>query len=123
MSTLDDRLAIFKKRFPIWKGHGAAKRAFYKLKPNDALLERMLTAIDNQLKERELLKKIGGFLPPWKHPSTWLNQECWEDDVTLDEEKLREQYGRSAKRPNELVSDKIWDAKIRTDDTKFNPFK
>lgn len=120
--NVDERLAIFKKHYPIWKGHGAAKRAFYKLKPDDALLQRMLTAIDNQQKERVLLKKIGGFIPPWKHPSTWLNQECWEDDVILDEEQLREQYGRSARKGTELVSDEIWSTKIRADDTEFNPF-
>jgi len=23
------------------------------------------------------------FCPEWKHPSTWLNQKCWEDEVNL----------------------------------------
>ncbi len=37
-----------------------------------------------QINQRDLLKKSGGFVPEWKHLSTWINQRCWEEEFTTE---------------------------------------
>ncbi len=124
MSTIDDRLKIFKKAYPLWKSGGAAKKAFYKLNVDDSLLKTMLEAINNQLLEKALLTQIGAFVAPWKHPSTWLNQECWEDVVILDENLLRKHYVRPAQtKRGDILSEKSWEEQIGEAKNEFNPFK
>lgn len=49
-----------------WKSH----------KPDDTLVDRMLTAISRQKITRQWME---GYIP---HPSTWLNQGRWEDEVS-----------------------------------------
>ncbi len=121
---LEARLKIFKKKYPLWKSGGAAKRAFYKLNVDDSLLKTMLEAISNQLLEKALLKQIGAFVAAWKHPSTWLNQECWEDVVILDEKLLREHYGRPAEtKRGDLLSEKSWEEQIGEAKNEFDPFQ
>lgn len=124
MLRIEERLEVFKKKYPLWKSGGAAKKAFYKLSVDDRLLKIMLEAITNQLLEKALLKQIGAFVAAWKHPSTWLNQECWEDVVILDEKLLREHYGRPAETKNsELLSNRSWEEQIGEAKNEFDPFK
>jgi len=55
--------------------------ASLKLKPDRALVDRMLEAIDRQKQSRAWCKKNGQFIP---HPATWLNNRQWEDSVEPD---------------------------------------
>lgn len=124
MEAWEKRLAIFKAAYPIWKSPGYAKKVFKRMKVDDELLEKILAAIKSQIAERELMRNLNiSFIPSWKHPSTWLNQECWDDEVTLDPDKLRQQYGCPQSTPARQISTAIRNAQVRTDDTKFNPFK
>jgi hypothetical protein len=52
-----------------------------KLKPDRALLDRMLEAIDRQKQTRAWLKDNGQFIP---HPASWLNNRQWEDEIQPD---------------------------------------
>lgn len=54
----------------------AAEKAFNKLKVDEPLLNKMLTAIEQQSKSAQWKKDDGQFIP---HPATWLNQARWED--------------------------------------------
>jgi len=124
MEVWERRLIVFKGAYPIWKGGGYAKKVFKRMKVDDTLLEKMLIAIKAQIAERELMRDINiPFIPAWKHPSTWLNQECWDDEVTLDPDKLRQQYGCTHQSAARQVSETIRNASVRSDPTKFNPFK
>ncbi len=124
METWERRLAIFKAAYPIWKGSGYANKVFKRMKIDDVLLEKMLTAIKEQIAERELMRDINiPFIPAWKHPSTWLNQQCWEDEVTMVPDKLRTQYGCTQQTAARQISETIRNASVRSDPTKFNPFK
>lgn len=67
--------------YPLKKSKGQAEKAFAKINPDDLLIERMLRAIDQQSKHRDLMTRSGQFVPPWKHPSTWLNARSWEDEL------------------------------------------
>jgi len=46
-------------------------------------LDILLSALEKQKQWRE--NANGEFRPKWKHPKTWLNQGCWEDEIPEDE--------------------------------------
>ena len=74
---------IFYQKYPIKKSKAKAFESWKKLKKNKILpeLSTILTAIENQRKEQNNKITAGEFYPEWKHPSTWLNQHCWEDET------------------------------------------
>ena len=74
-----ERFAGFWKAYPKKVGKEAARRAFMKVKPSADLLQRMLTAIQEQKQADQWRKDNGQFIP---NPATWLNQGRWEDEVT-----------------------------------------
>lgn len=85
----------FYNSYPIKKSKDKAHESWQKRNPN---LEVCLAAIENQKKEKARLKAAGEFCPSWKHPSTWLNQGCWEDECVLTEEdNARERFLRLVK--------------------------
>ena len=75
-----------------------AKQSAYKkwqtLKKQNKLpsLTIILNAIENQKTWRENANK-GEFRPEWKHPTTWLNAGCWEDEVQSKPQIRYEQVG------------------------------
>lgn len=80
MPTFDDFWSVYPKRV----GKGAARKAWDKAMTGcdaEALSLEIMLAVDVQKRYRQEAEAAGEFLPPWKHPSTWLNQECWLDEV------------------------------------------
>lgn len=73
--SLFDRLW---KSYPRKVAKENAREAFAKLKPNDDLLNAMLSAIEKQKKSEQWAKDNGQFIP---YPATWLNQHRWEDEM------------------------------------------
>src|SRR5210317_1144916 len=71
----------FWAHYPLKKGKGAARKKFETLKKNKILpdITTLIKAINDQHKEKTHLRNQNKFCPEWKHPSTWLNQECWGD--------------------------------------------
>lgn len=60
--------------YPRKVGKGAAERSFERIRPDAALLDRMLRAIEVQRQSDTWLR---GYIP---NPATWLNQRRWEDE-------------------------------------------
>lgn len=80
MSNFDTFWALY----PNKKGKGAARKAYEKVMTgNDeaALFKDMELALEAQKRYRQEARSSGEFIAPWKHPSTWLNQECWLDEI------------------------------------------
>lgn len=77
----DVRFEKFWQAFPSKVGKDAARKAFDKRKPDDALLAQMLSAIDAQRRSPKWLKDGGQFIP---NPATWLNQGRWMDGADGD---------------------------------------
>jgi hypothetical protein len=80
-------------------GKGAALKAWKKINPTEDLAKQITKAVENQKAHRarveranELLPRFKRtFIPNWKHPATWLNQQCWLDDCpTAEEVKMPE---------------------------------
>lgn len=74
----------FWEAYPNKRSKGQAERAWHKLAPDAALVATMLDSLAAQNAEREYLRKNRQFVPAWKHPATWLNGACWNDEVHVD---------------------------------------
>jgi phage replication O-like protein O len=70
----------FYNLYPLKKEKAGAYKAWCKLNGKRPSTEIILTAIQNQIDWRNNPNN-NDFIPPWKHPATWLNKGCWEDEV------------------------------------------
>jgi hypothetical protein len=68
---------LFWKAYPKKRSRGQAEKAFQKISPDEELLNRILTAIEQAKKSEAWLKEEGRFIP---YPATWLNARGWEDE-------------------------------------------
>ena len=75
---INDLFAQFWAAYPRHEAKQTALRAFEKLNPDEELLEKMILAVEKQKGSAQWKENGGQFIP---HPSTWLNQHRWEDEV------------------------------------------
>jgi hypothetical protein len=73
----EERFETFWSAYPRKVKKDAARKAFEKRKVDEALLLKMLAALDWQRTSPDWIKDGGQFIP---HPSTWLNAAQWEDE-------------------------------------------
>ena len=64
--------------YPRKIGKGAAFSAWQKLRPGNGTAEAILSAIAKQKECEQWKREKGQFIP---HPTTWLNQCRWEDEI------------------------------------------
>lgn len=74
-----------------------AREKFAKIKPTEELVDTMIKQIERFKQTNDWQKENGKYIP---HPSTWLNNNRWEDEIETEEEKeakmlqrLKEKYG------------------------------
>lgn len=79
-----DQFDRFWKAYPRKVGKGAALRAWRKILPDENLTVRMIAAVEAQKTCDQWQKDGGQFIP---HPSTWLNQQRWEDEPMVVKSK------------------------------------
>ena len=79
--TIDERFDKFWKAYPKRKDKKRAYKVFMKIKPNDKLLEKMLSCIEREKQSLDWLKDNGQYIP---YPSSWLNGERWNDEDITD---------------------------------------
>ena len=72
--------SLFYKAYPNKKEPMAAWKAWKKLNGKRPPIETILEAIKKQIEWRK--NSNGEFRPEWKHPATWLNKGCWDDEIT-----------------------------------------
>lgn len=75
----DPRFDQFWSAYPNKKAKATAMSAWLKLSPNEALFSAIIRALEAQKNSHEWTKDDGRFVP---HPTTWINQRRWEDEVT-----------------------------------------
>jgi len=75
----------FYDAYPNRKEKPQVLKTWQKLRKEGKLPELpiLITAIEKQKKWRA--EANGEFRPEWKHPATWLNKGCWEDETTTQE--------------------------------------
>ena len=74
----------FYSKYPLKENKGAAFKAWKKIPDRQELLPSMLEAIAAQVVYKANKKARGDFCPEWPHPSTWLNNARWEDEIQED---------------------------------------
>lgn len=77
-ASQDATFDTFWQAYPKHKDKQKARRAWGKLKPDAALLETILRAIETQSASEDWTKDEGKYIP---YPSTWLNGHRWEDEL------------------------------------------
>ncbi len=78
---MDSEFDIWWLAYPMKKGKTDAERHWHRIKP---VLSEVMAALALQVQERCWLKAHKEFVPPWKHGSTWVNQQCWRDGYHPD---------------------------------------
>lgn len=71
----------FWKAYPRKVSKPQSLKAWIRLRPDAELQSKILAAIEVHKKSRQWVKDDGVFIP---HPSTWLNQRRWEDEMNPD---------------------------------------
>jgi hypothetical protein len=70
---------LFWKEYPSKVAKGDAFKCWSKINGQRPDLSVILSAIQKQKDWRK--NANGAFRPEWKHPASWLNKGCWEDEV------------------------------------------
>lgn len=81
-NSLEQMFIQFYKLYPKKISVKRAREKFFKIKPDEKLFEKMITALERQKLSAQWQKDNGQFIP---HPATWLNQERWNDEDTFDQ--------------------------------------
>lgn len=80
----DDEKQRFEKLWAAYPnktgGKGEAKRSFLKYDPDEQELKRWIVVIRKEAQYKAYLQSIKRFCPEWKRLSTWINQECFDDE-------------------------------------------
>jgi len=83
-SHLRNSFAHFWSSYPKKKSKGQAEKAFNAIKPNEQLLETILSSIERAKTSEEWLKDGGQYIP---YPATWLRAKGWEDEFIAKEDE------------------------------------
>lgn len=79
-----EEFTAFYELYPRKKSKGAARLAFARARKL-VTFEELMAGVEDYIK---WLTAEGTEMRYVKHPSTWLNQECWDDDNTPSTETL-----------------------------------
>ena len=74
-----DLFESFWDAYPRRQAKKDARKAWDQLKPDTALVEKMLDALELQVKSKQWRE---GFIPL---PATWIRGERWEDELSEDD--------------------------------------
>lgn len=79
-----ENFELFWNEYPRKISKGEAEKKFLKL--DIETQQKCIEAVKAQIKWREKQPE-GTFVPEWKHPTTWINQGCWNDELETKETK------------------------------------
>jgi uncharacterized protein YdaU (DUF1376 family) len=82
LPPLGESFKKFWKAYPKKKSKGQAEKAFFKLKPNEQLVDVMIAAVERATTSENWVKDNGQFIP---NPATWINAKGWEDEYPDDD--------------------------------------
>jgi hypothetical protein len=77
-NTLAQKFDQFWTAYPKKMSKGRARKAFYRIKPSELLLAKMLATIEKAKTSEDWTKEKGQYVP---YPEKWLNAEGWEDEI------------------------------------------
>lgn len=74
-----DTFETFRQLYPVKKWKWDAYKSWNK-KKNKPDIQTITQKVKDMIAEKEYKDRIKEFCPDYKHPSTWINQECWDDE-------------------------------------------
>lgn len=74
----DKQFSEFWQEFPKKVGKKAACKAWEKLKPDAELFERIIQGVKAAKLSEQWIRESGRYIP---HPTTWLNEGRWDDEM------------------------------------------
>ncbi|MBA2656850.1 MAG: Vir protein [Tatlockia sp.] len=74
LKTFDE----FWELYPLKKEKEKAFELFKKIKPSQALVNKIMASLAAQIKFYQQQLSEGIWAPAWKYPANWLAQRCWE---------------------------------------------
>ena len=74
----DHVFVIFWDAYPNKKAKANAQKAWKKLRPNSALFEKIMRAVEVQKRSEDWMRENGRFIP---YPATWLNGGYWDNEI------------------------------------------
>jgi uncharacterized protein YdaU (DUF1376 family) len=79
----------FRKLYPGTKRGYLTEFENFKKKNKDwkDVLPKLNDSLNEQIKARNRKKSMNGFVPEWKHLQTYLNNRCWEEEITIKNEQ------------------------------------
>lgn len=78
--------------------------------PDQELFDKIMMGLSDQKMIREIKAKNNEFYPEWKLCTTWLNQECWDEEIDLTESPST----------NKLTNKNINNAQVWLDSKRIN---
>ena len=75
----EKRFEEFWREYPKKTGKAEARKAFFEIGPDEALLKRMTDAVKAQKSTRQWKSEGGRYIPS---PALWLSREQWEDEIS-----------------------------------------
>ena len=91
--SLEQTFAAFWNEYPRKVGKTKCFDVWKKLKPSAELVEKIMAAVMAQKQTAQWQKDGGAYIP---HPTTWLNQGRWDDEVPEVRHQEGGQNGRTS---------------------------
>lgn len=89
-------------------------------KDHEAIIEGLKIEIEyRKWAEQQIKKGVKVFVPFWKHPTTWLNQQCWLDEYTGEFAKQIQRIKRNEFEKDIEAKEKI----IKEAESKYHAFQ
>lgn len=121
-----ERFEKFWAIYPQRQNKPQAFDAFIRLNPSEQLFQQIISALEAQIQNRQLLTDAGQWLPRWKYPANWLLQQCWNDELmTINTEEHHHEKGQRntiKKSAAEILSATCGDASFEFEDDTPKPF-
>lgn len=86
--TGDNGFGRFWAAYPKRKAKADAEKSWGKIKPNEQLIDIILSSIDTATSSQEWQKEGGKYIP---FPATWLNRQGWKDEYKEEYVKPKEE--------------------------------
>lgn len=72
---------IWYSAYPNKKSKAQALKAWQKLNPDRSQTAKLIRAVRRESRWRFAMNAADEFVPEWKNPATWLNGQCWDDEL------------------------------------------
>jgi hypothetical protein len=79
LAQTNELFDLFWKAYPKKKSKGDAEKVFKKIRPDKAMVDSMICAIESQKDSYDWKKDEGKYIP---YPATWINAKGWLDEIS-----------------------------------------